>query len=146
MKPVMYILGSIFIILMLAATLTGINDFRGEDCEEIHNSVSTAVGVSSANITLAQDLLDDDTSYVSISSNNTSDAPIPYSYTDAFDRLLITGLQANAARQLTITYTISRLSNYWAVDTASKTLPILLILGVIGIIAGAVYSATRRGD
>lgn len=146
MKPVMYILGSIFIILMFSATLTGLNDFRGEDETEIHNSVATAAYVTSANVTLLQDLLDDDTVGASVSSNLTSDAPLSHTWTDSSNRLLVSGLTASSSRQLTVTYTVSRLSNYYAVDAGSKALPIMLLLGVLGIIAGAVYAATKGRD
>jgi len=147
MKSLMLLLGACVIILLLAAVVVGVQDFRSEDYTEAHGVVTTAAGVTSANITLTQDLFMDRTSEVqSVTSNLTSDVPLSASYTSATNRLLVSGLVASETRTITVVYKIGRLDDYYAVEMASRTLLTFLILGVIGLAAGAVYQATRRGD
>lgn len=146
MKPLMYILGSVIIIFMLPAALLSFTDFRSGDYEEPHN-VDTGVGETTADIVLTQDLFDEDRSYVTITSNLTADAPVPSAYVDSTRTLTVSGLQASDSRRLTVDYKVSKLSSYWAADLGTRTVPLFIILGIIGIIAGAVYlAATSRSE
>ena len=143
LKPALLVLAAVVILLLMPATITAINDYRMCDHEEPHN-ITTAAAVTSANVTLVQDLMDDNTVWVTLESDNALDAPIPYSYSS--NVLLITGLAADDTRAMTITYKIDNLSDYLAAGIASKILPVLLILGILGLIGGAVYQATRGRD
>jgi len=138
----MLIIGACIVILLLGAVMTGIQSFRSDEYTELHN-VTTA-SANSSSITLTQDLFDGETAYVTLSSNVTGDAPRPSSYTAATNALLVVGLQPSTTRQLTVTYDYSRLSSYWGADLGARAWPLFLILGVIGVIAGAVYAAARR--
>ena len=147
MKPVMLIIGACMIILLLAGVLTGIQDVRSTSHTDAFGSVTTAAAVTTANVTLVEDLFGDRTAEVtSVTSNLTTDIPLVYSYTAATNRLIISGLTASETRTLTVVYKIGRLTDYFGVDTAIRTWPMFLVLGVIGIIAGAVYSASKRGE
>ena len=145
MKSVMLILGACIIILLLSAVIPAINDFRSEEYTESHGVVTTGVGGTTANLTLTQDLfLDENSEVESVTSNVTNDVPLVSTYTSATDRLLITGLVASTARTLTVVYNIPSLDNYYAVDIATRVIPLLLVLGVFGLVAAAVYAGTRR--
>ena len=144
MKPIMMVLGAVIIILSLAAVITAIQDFRSDAETETH-AVTTAAGVTSANITLEQDLfLDDNANVSAISSNLTSDTPRASTYTAASNRLLINGLTASGSRTITLTYSYGVLGNYYTADVASRAFPMFLVVGVFGVIAAAVYTGTRR--
>jgi hypothetical protein len=146
MKPVLLLIGAVLIILLMPAMLLSINDFRMTDKAEDHIVALVSPAVAS-DITLSQDLFDDATyNVISITSNETSDAPIAATYTAATNVLNVTGLTTDKTRRLTVTYSIAALSSYWGADTGAKVWPMFLILGVLGIIAGAVYVATRRGE
>jgi hypothetical protein len=95
---------------------------------------------------LVESLYDSATSRVSVSSNVTADAPIASSYVSATKTLTVIGLDADTTHRLTVTYEIDALDLYPGAGVGAKVWPMMLILGVIGIIAGAVYSATRHGD
>lgn len=142
MKSVMMILGAILVVILLGAALDAINDFRGGSYTDTFN-VSTGSNETSSDCTLSQDLLDDKTAYAAISSNCTDDAPVPSSYNSATGALTVGGLQASTQRMLTVVYSYPQLSSYWAADTAARTWPMFLVLGVIGVIGGAVYIATK---
>jgi len=145
MKSVMLLLGAVVIILLLPAVLPSIQDFRSDSYEEAHGVVTTAAGVTSANLTLAQDLfLDENSQVTSITSNVTADVPLVSTYTKANDRLLITGLIAGTTRTLTVTYNTPVLGDFYGADLGTRVFPIFLVLGVIGIVAAAVYNATKR--
>ncbi len=145
MKSVLLLIGAGIIILLLPAILTGVNDFRMTDYEEPHVA-TTGGAVTTADITLSQSLFGDHTYNASISSNITADAPIPSSYASATKILTVSGLQASQTRRLTITYKIDSLEDYYGAGIGARAWPIMLVLGVIGVIVGAVYNATRHGD
>ena len=140
MRPVMLGIGAIMIILLMGAAMTGIRDFRSSEYTELHN-VTTAANVTTDSVILTQDLFNDETSNVTISSNITADAPVSSGYTSATNTLAISGLVASQLRQLTVVYRYGQLGDYWAADLGARSWPIFLVLGVIGVIAGAVYAA-----
>ena len=145
MKSLMLLLGAIMIIIMMAAVATAIQDFRSEDYEESHASVTTAAGVTSANLTLTQDLFGDRTAEVnSVTSSFGPDVPLVSTYTAANNHLLISGLAASGNRTLTVDYRIGRLDDFYASDLAARSWMMFLVLGIIGVVAAAVYQATRR--
>ena len=121
MKPVLLVLGACVLLLLFPGVLGAVQDFRSEEYTEAHGAVTTAAAVTSANITLTQDLFGGRTSeVVSVTSSNTTDVPLVTTYTAASDRLLVTGLGADASRTLTIIYNIGRLDDFIGADTAAK--------------------------
>ncbi len=144
MKPVLLAIGAAFIIMLAPTVLTGVNEFRTTDREDVY-SVDTAA--ASTDVVLTQDLYSDATYNVtSVSSNVTEDAPLASSYEAATNTLTITGLSGDAVHRLTVDYKINALTEFPGAASGASTVPLFLILGVIGIIAGAVYSATRHGE
>jgi len=145
MKSVMLILGGCVVILLFSAVIAGVQDFRSTEYTQVSGNVTTNPGITSANVTLVQDLFMDRNSEVeSIVSSNTLDVPLVSTYTAASNRLLVTGLAESNTRNLTIVYNIANLADFWAVDLASRTLPLFIVLGVIGVVAASVYVATQR--
>jgi hypothetical protein len=140
MRAIEILLGVSVFIILLAAVFGGITSLRSAEYVEPHN-ISTTAGVTSADIVLTQELFDSQTSWVTITSNYTSDAAIPVSYIAATKTLTVGGLIENHSRRLTITYRYNQLVSYWAADLMARTWPLLLILGSIGLIAAAAYAA-----
>lgn len=145
MKSLMLLIGACVIVLLLSAVVTGVQDFRSTSYTEAHGAQVTNAATTSANITLTQDLFMDRTSEVtSVSSGLGTDVPLVYSYTAASNILVVSGLTADATRTLTVVYKIGNLTDYWGVDLASRTILTFLVLGIIGLVAGAVYHASKR--
>lgn len=145
MKAATNLIAAAIIILLLPAMLLGIDQFRLTDQVDPF-VVATGGGVTSANVTLSQDLYGDETRNASVSSNNTADAPIASSYTSSTNVLLITGLEASVSHYLTVTYSINNLGDYFGAGAGAKVVPVLLILGIMCIVGGAGYQAFRRGE
>jgi len=145
MKTTAMIIGAVIIILLLGAVVTSLFDFRTDEQTDEFN-VTTGGGVTTADLVLSQDLYNDATVNANVSSNLTADAPIASTYTPGTNTLHVIGLQASDSRRLTIDYAIDGLTDYLGVGIAASTLPLFLVLGIIGIVAGAVYVATRGGD
>jgi len=82
----------------------GIEGWRTDDTTEAFSPVTTAAGVTSANVTLAADLFQDSTSKVVSVSSNTTETPVATSYDAATNYLLISALDADTTRTLTINY------------------------------------------
>lgn len=106
------------------------------------DTVSTAVGVTSANVTLTYDIWNNSTAEViSITSNVSGDTPVASTYTAATNRLLVTGLSANASHGLTTTYNNAGLIDGNSGFTGlSALLLIAPMLVQIGFLAAAVFT------
>lgn len=144
MKDSARLIAVVIIIFFLPALLLSLDTFRLVDRVEPH---IVASGVASANVTLAQDLYDDDTKHVtSISSNVTTDAAIASTYTPSTNVLLITGLDSTKSHYLTFTYSMDRLEDYVAAKQATLVIPALILLGILVIVAGVGVSAFRKGE
>ncbi len=145
MKSALLIIAACIIILLLPATLTAINDFRMVNYTEPH-IITTTSPDTTAPVTLTQALYDSSAANAAVSSNNTNDAPLSLSYVSATKVLTVDGLELNKTRTLTVTYKIDALAAYTGAGIAVKVWPIFLILGVIGLIVGGVYNATKHGE
>ncbi len=144
MKSMLLLVSAIVIVLLLPSSIVAIGDFRMKDQVEPH--ILATANVTTGTVTLTKALYNGDVANVAATSNNTDDAPLPLSYVTATKILSFDGLLANSSRTLTITYKIERLGDYVAADMASKIWPIFLMLGVFGLIAGAVVVAVRHGE
>ncbi len=144
MKSAAMIIAAMVLLMFTPGTLASVNDFRSRDYTEPH--IITTAATDEADVTLSQALFSSATANVLLTSNNTADAPIPHSYVAATKVLTVSGLAENDTRNLSVVYRIDALDDYFGVGIAILILPALLILGIIGLIAGAVYTATRRED
>lgn len=137
------IFSAAMVILLLSAILAGINSFRTTDQEDSYNVTTTSD--NSSIVTLSQDLFNAKTYNASVVSNLTSDAPIASTYASATKKLTITGLTTNASRLLTVTYKIDSLEDFPGVAQFCTVWPLLMGLGVFGLIVGGIYYAFRSG-
>lgn len=144
MKSALMIISACLVILLLPATLLAINQFRTVDWWEPYD-IDTGANPYT-DITLTQELFKGKTYNVTVVSDNELDAPIPFSYNKTSRVLRVTGLKTNDSRRLELTYKIDNLQDYLGAGIGAAVWPIFLVLGVIGIIAGAVYNAMRRGE
>lgn len=145
MKTVALLIGAVLLVLLMPAAITSIDDFRQSDYENQFD-VTTGVGETSASVNLSQELFGDETANAVVTSNITSDAPIASSYVGSTQTLTITGLAASETRRLTVDFKIDALTDYFGAATGAQVWPLMLILGVLGVVAAAIYSAVRRGD
>ena len=146
MKSGILVLLAVILMLLLSSALTGINDFRMTDQTELHAKTTTSPATS-ANCTLTCDLFNDDIANVSsVTSNNTSDAPLAAAYTSSTNALRVDGLITDSSRTLTIVYKRDGLTEAPGASIGAKILPVLLLLAIIGLLAGAVIQATKHGE
>lgn len=139
MKGVVALIGVGIVILMLGSIMLALGAFRGADFTEPHNVPS---GNVTTQIVLANQVLDDSTTHITVVSDESTDAPVPYLYVAGTRTLTINGLDDAVSRTLTITYKVPRLDTFS--DTAARFFPAFMILGGIGIVVGAVIAAFRR--
>ncbi len=145
MKPAMMVISAILIILLMRSALTSINNFRMASYAEPH-IVATVSPDTSGNVTLTQALYNSSVVNAVVTSPNTNDAPLSALYTSSTKVLWVQGLETNQTRTLTVTYKIDALTDYLGAAAAVVVWPLFLILGVIGIIAGAVFTAMKNRD
>lgn len=121
-----------FIAFQLPNLFNAVTDFRTTALTEGY-ATTTAAGVTSANITLAKPVFQDDIIYVTTSSNVTLDVPSPQSYVTATRVVLVGGLQASTTRMLTVVYKTPKLGIYATADTTVSFFPALLIVLMISL-------------
>ena len=141
MKVAGGLLGIGLFIVFLAGIMWALGNFRGVDFTEPH-ILTTTSNQTSTNIRLANSVLDDDNTNISIISNNDNDAPIPYAYTAVNKTLNVTGLNPSDNRTLTITYKVPRLDSF--TDFSARFFPSVLIIGCILAVIGIVVTAFRH--
>lgn len=145
MQRAFLVILAVFLLLGAGATaiIQGVHTWRTDDTTE-QFAVSTAAGVTTANVTLGGTLFQNATSeVVSITSNVTGESPIASAYTSATQVLLVAALTPNTTHTLTI--------NYYA-DTSDSVvyaigpyLALLIIGGCIVIIFIGNKGSKRRG-
>ena len=117
-----------FLIIVTAAMLwmlpitDSIYDFR-TDLQEDTFASDTAVGVTTANVTLSKVLYDSDNQTIDILSSLSDDAPAFSSYNVTSRLLGISGLSANTTRVLTVTYDVDALSASNAISNFLDVVP-----------------------
>jgi len=105
MGKVFLIILAVFLLLGAFASpiLDGIKGWRTSDVTE-NSVVATGAGVTTANVTLASDLFQDDVAQVIAVSSNGTESPVATSYTAATNVLLISALNASETRTLSVEY------------------------------------------
>jgi len=101
-------IGILSIFLLLGAFRTPISDgikgWRTTDSTQAF-AVTTAAGVTSANVTLSYDLYQAATAEViGITSNVTADVPVATTYTEVTKVLLVSGLEESKTHTLSVEY------------------------------------------
>ena len=144
MKVVMGIIGVIVIVLFLSPLRAGLLGARTNEYEQVTPAVTTAAGVTSANVTLLKPLWEDDiASVTALTSSDGDDTPAVYSF--ASDVLLVTGLQAETSRTLTLTYRYGALTGTNApADTFLNLLFIFIGIALLVFILAMLYSSWQK--
>lgn len=142
MKTSALLIAAVILMLLLPASIVAIDQFRLTDQTDYFTLAS---GANATTKTLTQDLYNDETRNVSsITSNVTTDAPAASSYTAATNALYITGLDSTKSHYLTVVYSIDRLDDYFGASTGAKVIPVLMVLGIMATVGGAVYNSFSR--
>lgn len=127
------------VILWMLPVTEAVYDFRTELRTDTF-STTTAVGVTSANETLLDDLYDDDTGSVDIDSDDATDIPLANSYNGTTQVLNITGLTANTTRTLDVSYDVSALEGYDAISTLLDRVSWIWMLVIISFGPAALFA------
>lgn len=134
-----------FLIIVVAAVLFMIPstemvyDYRTEQRTDTFLS-TTAVGATSANVTLFSDLYGCDLGSVGVDSDDSTDTPTPNSINCTPRILNIIGLTANTSRTLDVTYDVSSLEGYEAIDTLLDRFPYFWLLIIIAFAPAALVA------
>ncbi len=124
-------------ILWLLPITTAIYDFRTDQRED---TFATETGGTTANVTLLDDLYNDDTGSVDVDSDLATDVPLPSSYNATNQNLLVGGLTASANRTMIVTYDIDALSESEAVSNILDRLPLIWLLVIIAFPMAALFA------
>jgi hypothetical protein len=132
--PVLGLFAIIFVLIEMPAIGDSVTGFRATSREQEFNAVVTAAAVTNTSQILQYALLDNDVeSITTLTSDLGTDSPVGSTYTAGTKTLLITGLTADASRNLTVEYYNGRLNSYNGSDTFAKIIP-FIVLGFAFII------------
>lgn len=141
MKSLLIIFGALLMIIATPAFFTHVDNVLTDEESNSFTAVTTAAGVTSANVTLATAVYNDNVQQVGdITSDNEDDSPSAYAYNSVSKLLTVSGLNANDTRTLTADYYIenatldSGISIFW---TVLRWFWVFLIIGMSG---GAIYA------
>lgn len=117
-------------ILFLIPLTDAAYDFK-TDLREDSFTINTAVGQTSANVTLVKAIYDDDVTTISVSSDLSTDVPLYSSYNTTSRQTLFTGFTANSTRTLTVSYDVDALAGGDAIDTLTDRLAWFWLIAII---------------
>ena len=141
MKAAAGMIGIGLFLLFLGGIMWALGNFRGVGFTGPHIIATDAE--TSVNIVLANEVVDNATTNITVVSSNSDDAPVPYLYTSVNRQLTINGLNPSDTRTLTVTYKVPRLDDF--TDFAARFMPTVLIIGSIMAAIGIVIAAFRHG-
>jgi hypothetical protein len=145
MKSAVLLLTAMMMLILLFPVGVAATAFRSTAYTE-PRIVVTGGAATTADVVLVNDLFNDKTANVTVTSSDVDDAPYPSGYVSATNTLTVSGLAISTTRTLTIVYQIAALEDYPGADIFMRFMFVFLILGIFGLIAGAVYNATKRGE
>jgi len=114
-------------------------DFRTDIRTDTFTS-PTAVGVTTANVTLIKELYDDDISTIDLSSDLATDAPLANSYNATSRQLGMTGYTANTTRTIEVSYDIDALDGSTAINNLVDKIPFIWLLAIIAFAPAALFA------
>ena len=123
-------------ILFLLPATEGIYDYRTDVRTDTFN-ITTAAGVTAANVTLHRPIFDADTNTLSYFSDNTADSPAFSDYDSVTRRLEVSGLAADDTRELDVLYDIDALAASLAINNFLNVLPFIWIIIIVAFPAAA---------
>lgn len=124
----------VVMILFLPGLFDKVADARVDPATQ-QFSVTTGVGVTTANVTLNQpNFHENSVEGISVESDNSDDVPAPTDYVSSTRALTIGGLEAGYTRALTVDFEVEALDDSF--DVGVSVVPYLLLFGVIALIIG----------
>lgn len=133
------------VILFLLPLTQAQYDFKTDQRTDSIGAL-TAVGVTSANITLGQAIFEDDTTTVTVLSDLTTELPVfmGATYSGLNFSANVSGLTANASRTFTVTYDVDALSGWAGIVALVDRLAWIWLLLIIAFPAAAVAAIFMR--
>ncbi len=140
--PLIALFGVILLFNFFPTVTDSTHDLQVDVDVQIEAAVTTGVSETTADVVLDEELWKSrTTSVTSITSDNGGDTPVADSYVEATQTLTVSGLVESDTRELTITYEYDALTDYTMMGMLVSWAPVLLLLGIFGLIGGALWAA-----
>lgn len=128
-------------ILFTLVLFEALVDAQTDDYTQNFAGVTTAAGVYAANVTLSEDLYEDNVISVSaVASNVSSDSPAANSYNSVSNRLEVGGLDQSKTRTLSVTYDIEDPTLPTGMVVFLQIFIWFILLVDLGLLVGAAYA------
>lgn len=143
MKVAMTVIGVIICLLLFGTMIGGITDAQTDERTDTFIS-TTGIGETTDDVVLVSDIFDDNlNNVVSITSNNSDDAPLPDTWVGASNTLTVRGLNADDTRTLTIIYKYDNLDNE-PVQTFFWLIPLLVAVALVLVLVAVGIAAIKN--
>ena len=140
--PLIALFGVILLFNFFPTVTDSTHDLQVDVDVQIEAAVTTGVSETTADVVLDEELWKSrTTSVTSITSDNGGDTPVADSYVEATQTLTVSGLVESDTRELTITYEYDALTDYTMMGMLVSWAPVLLLIGIFGLIGGALWAA-----
>jgi beta-lactamase regulating signal transducer with metallopeptidase domain len=106
-------------------------------------SVTTGTGQTSATVTLSRPHFHNDTTHISVTSNNQNDNPSVTAYNPSTRQVTVGGLAPSATRTLTVRYEVDAMEGFPGAAAILGMVPLLWVAGAI-VLAVAMLVIGRR--
>ena len=130
------IMGAIILLLMPVAS--GVYSFR-TDVREDTFQVTTAAGVTGANVTLLKALFDDDTGTISFTSD-IAEVPVVSSWNGTTRQLEVGGLTASESRELVVSYDKAAFAATNAISNLMDSVPFIWFLMILAFVPASLVA------
>ncbi len=130
----------LIIVMMFLPDLTASTHDTLTDSYTETANVTTGAAETTGQMTLANELYNDDVAYVtSLGSSRGTDNPVASSYSPTSGNLTISGLDANTWRTMTTIYDAEATGDYTGLKPGLQMMPTLILLSVIAISVAAIW-------
>lgn len=144
MKSVLVAVILVVVALVLSPLVFDqVHDVQSDPASEVF-AVSTGTGETTATVTLSKAHFHNDTTHITVSSDNSNDTPTVNSYDPNTKQVTIGGLAASATRNLTVGYEIDALAAYPGSSAIAGLIPLLFIVGVMLMAASMLWKSFAK--
>ena len=141
MKSLIIVFASLFLLIATPTVFDALDGALTEEYTQSIAGVATATGNYTANVTLGQSVYNNTASSITgISSNITSDTPTAASYNSTSKSALISGLEGNTSRTLTLAFLIDNPDLDDGMSVFIHLLRWFYIFIIVGLSGGAIYA------
>ena len=143
-RVIISLIGIAILLIIFPIIMTGAHTLQTDEVTTTTDNVSTAAGVTSANVTLGYDLWQAEIDSVTSISSNITESATATSYVQSTKQLTVGSLSANTTRTLSVLYETDGLTEWTGLGAIVAIAPLLIFIGLLALCIGNIYLGVRQ--